>query len=348
MTNTWKIVACLRISAARDFEEAKEKEYNGQWHGNFIYSLIEVLSSPNAKNLSAARIFDKVVVQMKSHKASHEPVMVGSVARRQKTLFGEPVDPDKRPEVNVASVDASGKIILQGGRALGFHENCEFIRKGNGPEVRIRISEEPDYIKSVAEIVGKDPAEAKRIAATIKPNDTFVLDKWAIVGKPDLIVWMPPAKFTAAQLKNISREIEKLGQSKGVKLVSNPTAELATHYLFHDGTNWILKTPGNEAITVGETLTTEAVLAALKSGGGEVKLFVSLPPSSELATKMKSSLGTGTSNSAVGWAKTQADADYLLIGRARTDAATTTLEYAWLLPKPRLELPKQEIPTTLC
>ena len=323
----------LAISAARDFEEAKEKEYNGQWHGNFIYSLIEVLRAPNAKNLSAARIFDKLVVQMKSHKASHEPVIVGSVARRQKTLFGEPVDPDKRPEVNVASIDSSGKIILQGGRALGFHENCEFVRKSTGPEVRIRISEEPDYIKSVAEIVARDPAEAKRIAATIKPNDTFILDKWAIVGKPDLTVWMPPAKFTATQLTNIAREIEKLGQSKGVKLVSNPTSELATHYLFHDGTNWILKTPGNESITVGEALTTEAILTALKSGDGEVKLFVSLPPSSELATKIKSGLGPGTGNSAVGWAKTQADADYLLIGRARTDSATTTLEYAWLLPE---------------
>ena len=322
----------LVISAARDFEEAKEKEYNGQWHGNFTYSLIEVLRAPNARNLSAARIFDRLVVQMKSHKASHEPVIVGSVARRQKTLFGEPVDPDKRPEVNVESIDSTGKITLQGGLALGFHQDCEFIRKGeSSKEVRIRITEEPDYVKSMAEIVARDPLEAKRIAATIKPNDTFILDKWAVVGEPDLRVWMPPAKFTATQLKTIAAEILKLGQSPGVKLVSDPTAELATHYLFHNGTNWILKLPGNETVTVGEALTTQAVLDALKSSRAEAKLFLSLPPSSELATKIK--LGSGTNNSAVGWAKTQTDADYLLIGRAHAEGATTALEYAWLLPE---------------
>lgn len=322
----------LVLSAARDFEEAKEKEYNGQWHGNFTYSLIEVLRGPNARNLSAARIFDKLVVQMKSHKASHEPVIVGSVARRQRTLFGEPVDPGKHPEVNVQSIDSTGKITLQGGRALGFHQNCEFIRKTEGgKEIRIRITEEPDFVKSIAEIVARDAIEARRIAASIKPNDTFMLDKWAVVGEPDLTVWMPPAKFTTMQLKTIAGEIEKLGQVPGVKLVSDPTAELATHYLFFDGATWVLKLPGNETVAVGEPLTTQAVLKALKSGGGEGKLFVSLPPPMELATKIK--LGTGTSNSAVGWAKTQADADYLLIGRARAEGATTALEYAWLLPE---------------
>ena len=322
----------LVLSAARDFEEAKEKEYNGQWHGNFTYSLIEVLRAPNARNLSAARIFDKLVVQMKTHKASHEPVMVGSVARRLKTLFGEPVDPDKRPEVNVESIDNTGKITLQGGRALGFHQGCEFIRKGEGgKEVRIRISEEPDFVRSIAEIVARDPVEAKRIAASIKPNDTFILDKWTEAGEPDLTVWMPAAKFTTTQLKTIAGEVEKLGQSPGVKLVSDPTAELATHFLFYDGTNWILKFPGSETVIVGESLTTQAVLNVLKSGDQETKLFASLPPSTEFATRIK--LGSGTNNSAVGWAKAKADADYLLIGRARASGATTALEYAWLLPE---------------
>ena len=318
----------LVISAARDFEEAKEKEYNGQWHGNFTYSLIEVLRTPNARNLSAARVFDKLVVQMKSHKASHEPVMVGSVARRQKTLFGEPVDPEKRPEVNVESVDSAGKIILQGGRALGFHKDAEFVAKG-GREIRIRITEEPDYVRSVAEVVAAEVAQAKTITASIKPNDTFVLDKWAIVGTPDLSVWIPPSKFSAAQLVTLAKEIQKLNQSASVKLVSDPTAEVATHYLSYDGTNWILKLPGNDRLTI-PTLTSQSILNALKSSEG-TKLFVSLPPSTELATKIR--LGSGTNNSAVGLAKTATDADYLLVGRARTDGATPILEYAWLLPE---------------
>jgi Caspase domain len=321
----------LVISAARDFEEAKEKEYNGQWHGNFTYSLIEVLRTPNAKNLSAARVFDKLVVQMKSHKASHEPVMVGSVARRQKTLFGEPVDPERRPEVNVESIDSTGKIILQGGRALGFHQNAEFVRKGaGGREIRIRITEEPDYVKSIAEVVAADPSQAKTIASAIKPNDTFVLDKWAMIGEPDLSVWIAPSKFSAAQLVTLAKEIQKLNESASVKVVSDPTADVATHYLSYDGTNWILKLPGNDRVPLGPTITSQSILSALKSTEG-LKLFISLPPSTELAAKIK--LGTGTNNTAVGLAKAATDADYLLVGRARTDGATTILEYAWLLPE---------------
>ena len=320
----------LALSAARDFEEAKEKEYNGQWHGNFTYSLIEVLQSPNARNLSAAQLFDKLVVQMKSHKASHEPVMVGSLERRQKTLFGEPVDPEKRPEVNVENVDATGKITLQGGLALGFHQNCEFVRKVGGREIRIRITEEPDYVHSAAEVVASDAAEAKKISQTIKANDTFTLDKWATVGGPNLNVWMPNTKFTQVQLKALDEEIQKLGKAPGVVLISDPTVQLATHYCFFDGENWILKLPGSESLTVGPTLTATAVLNLLKSGG-ETRLFVSLPPSTEMAGKIK--LGPNTQNSAVGWTKSSKDADYLLVGRVNSNLGTRTLEYAWLLPE---------------
>ena len=317
----------LALSAARDFEEAKEKEYNGQWHGNFTYSLIEVLKQPNARNLSAAQVFDKLVVQMKSHKASHEPVMVGSLERRQKTLFGEPVDPNKRPEVNVESVDATGKIVLQGGLALGFHQNCEFVKKVGGREVRIRITEEPDYVHSVAEVLASDPAEAKSIAQSLKPNDTFILDKWAMVGGPNLNVWMPNSKFSEVQLKAIADEVQKLGKAPGITLIADPTVELATHYVFYDGSNWALKLPNGETVTIGPSLTSQAVESTLKKGDSPVKLFVSLPPSTELAEKIK--LGSNTTNSAVGWAKTSGDADYLLVGRVQNQ----TLEYAWLLPE---------------
>jgi hypothetical protein len=58
-----------------------------------------------------------------------------------------------------------------------------------------------------------------------------------------------------------------------------------------------------------------------------VKLFYSLPPSTELATQIK--LGDGTDNSAIGVAKNPSEAHYWLVGRARLDS---TLEYCWLLP----------------
>ena len=321
----------LALSAARDFEEAKEKEYNGQWHGNFTYSLIEVLKSPNARNLSAAQLFDRLVVQMKSHKASHEPVMVGSLERRQKTLFGERVDPERRPEVNVETVDAAGKIILQGGLALGFHENCEFIRKVAGREIRIRITEEPDYVHSTAEVVATDPVEAKKIAQSIKANDTFTLDKWAMVGGPNLSVWMPTAKLSEAELKSLDEEIQKLSKAPGVVLISDPTVQLATHYCFYDGVNWILKLPNNDSTTVGPKLTSSEILRVMKTSGSEVRLFVSLPVSTEMASRIK--FGPNTQNSAVGWAKSAADADYLLVGRVNSAAGARSLEYAWLLPE---------------
>jgi hypothetical protein len=322
----------LVVSAAREDQLAEEDILTNR--GKFTSALVEVLKSSNADNLSAARIFDRLVVQMKTHTTSQEPVMVGSAVRRRATLFGEPVDPLKRPEVNVIGVGQNGQITLQGGLAMGFNEGCEFLKKDNEGKittVRIRISQKPDYVKSHAEVVGDNAAGKLRIAKTIKANDVFVLDKWAAPDEPNLVVWIPPAKLKTPQLLAAAQEIEKLGESGRVQLVADPTAEVATHFLFHDGVNWLLKQPDNQTIVVGPNLTVQAVLDQLASSDGKVKLFYSLPPSTELAAQIK--LGAGTNNSVIGLAKTPTEAHYWLIGRAHSEAAGAALEYAWLLPE---------------
>ncbi|MCU1266177.1 MAG: putative Peptidase caspase catalytic subunit p20 [Acidobacteria bacterium] len=323
----------LVITAARDDQEARENDYGELAipRGNFTYSLVEVLQSPNAGNLSAARIFDRLVVQMKSHNVSHEPVVVGSAARRGLSLFGESVDPLKRPEVNVVSVDYSkGIVALQGGLAMGLNEGCEFIKRSDEGKIttlRIRISQKPDYVKSIAEVVAEGTTAKMRIAKTIKVNDVFVLDKWAAPDEPNLVVWIPPAKLSTAQLLAAVQEIERLSQSDRVQIVADPTTELVTHFLFHDGANWLLKLPDNQIVTIGAVLTARAVLDKLPDSGAKAKLFYSLPPSGELAGQIK--LGDGTNNSVIALAKSPGEAHYWLVGRALSDS---TLEYCWLLP----------------
>ena len=330
----------LVISAARDDQEAKERSYDEVWRGNFTYSLKQVLQSPAVRDLSAARVFERLVVGMKSNGASHEPVIWGSATRRNQTLLGEKVDPAKRPEVIVESVDRDGKITLQGGRAVGLNKNCEFVKKGDEAKsnaVRIRITEDPDYVKSVAEVIAKDAAAAQEIAETIKPNDTFVLEKWASGGEPNLVVWIPPAQLTEAQLNVAAQEITKLSQGGRVQLVADPTANVATYFLSHDGTNWLLKLPDDEVTTIGTTLTAKAVLDKLPPGG-KVDLFYSLPPSKDFGAQIK--LGDGTDNSAVGVSKIPRNAHYWLVGRAREDAGRTVIEYAWLRPEATADVAK--------
>jgi hypothetical protein len=263
---------------------------------------------------------------MKVHNASHDPIIVGSAVRRQQTLFGEPVDPLKQPEVNVERVDEEGNIFLQGGLALGFHKGTELVKKTE-TSVRIRSVEEPDFVRSRAEIVMEG---TKRIVAPVRANDTFLLDKLSVARAPDLTIWMPRPKLNLVQLGSAAAEIEKLRQSERVQLVSDPTSTLATYFLSHDGENWILKLPDSQLITLGPTLSAAAVLDTLRKTNEKVTLFASLPPAAELAGQIR--LGQGTANNAVGWASNKHEADYWLIGRQHTDSNGPVLEYAWLSP----------------
>jgi|GEM_PF-526025 len=320
----------LMISAAREFERAREHSYEGKTLGNFTYALLQVLQSPNARNLSSARLFNRLIIEMKRQRVSHEPVIVGSTTRRRQTLTGELASQSKVPDVNVLSVESDGTIYLQGGRAQGLQKGCEFIKKTeSGQSVRIRIRENPDLVKSLAEVVENDSGEKTRIAATIKPNDVFTLDRWTVSGGPDLTVWAPPAKLSLPQLKLAASEIEKLGSyGPRVQLILDPIAILPTHFLFYNGVSWMLKVVDGQTLDIGPILRADSVLSKLNRTNDQVKIFASLPPAVEMENQLK--LGADTRNNAVEWTKNPQAADYWLVGRYDFNKGDANLEYAWL------------------
>jgi hypothetical protein len=94
-----------------------------------------------------------------------------------------------------------------------------------------------------------------------------------------------------------------------------------------DGSEWKLDAtdPKGTTTALGKDPSPEQVLKALPANP-KPKLFVLIPPATEVVEKIQ--LGEGTANDAVSVQPTPTGAHYLLVGRAGDEA----VEYAWIRP----------------
>lgn len=312
----------LVLSASQDFEAAKEKEFEGEWHGAFSYELLQVLGSGRAHVASAEEVFQEIRVRMKGRGERQEPVIAGTPERRlRKTLFGEEARPlADRSRVRVTEVTAEGSVGLGAGQADGVNVGSEFAQVTDGtdaPPVRIRVVEVLDLSASRAIVLN---AAGHRI----KSGDVFEQDRWAAPAEARLTIWMPPATLSAADIKTTVRDLSPLRASERVEWVADPTVDAATHLIYFDESGWKLKSP-TALHDLGTRPTAKAALEKL-TGDAPVKLFLYLPPPRELRELI--SIGSPQKN-AVAVAQFPGTAMYQLVGRVREK---DSLEYAWTLP----------------
>ena len=313
----------LIFSSALDTEVAAEaRDEYGVSHGAFTLALLQTLKTlpPNAP---AKTIFLSARSLMRSTGLAQDPVLAGTPARQNAPPFGGPAaGVDGKITVTALGVDEDDNVILEGGLALGLAPKCDLVPAGaktRGREAtHLRILSVDSLTRSKAQVVGAKPTD-------VKPGQQFVLDRWVASSGIRLKVWMPPSQLSDAELRAAALEFLKLGDR--VQWVNDPTVESPTHILSWNGTEWTLTSSGASQ-GLGRTPSQQQVEQTLGSAK-PVKLFLSLPPSAELAAALKTAMAE--ENQAVEIALQPQDATYLLMGHLSADAEPK-LEYAWVLP----------------
>jgi len=315
----------LVMAASLDNESAEEHLYDGVYRGDFSKALFDILRESDANKISAQQIFLNISARL-SHdtRAQHPTLGRTREERRNLTLFGDqPSDDTGQTPVTVIVDDPTQTIVIQNGADIGLTRGSEFKRK-DGPPLRIRISEEVTELSSAfAEVI--PPGKL----SDTKTGEFFQQDKWASGGKPNLTVWLPPAKLSAAEIRSVAIELSQLRSSDKVQWIDDPTQKAATHVVSFEEAGWQLAKSDGTSVNLGAQPTVAAVLKMLSITEGKPRVFVHLPPSKELGNRIK--LGEGTAKSAIAVTRARDEALYLLVGRLGINV-TPTVEYAWVLP----------------
>jgi hypothetical protein len=323
----------LVLSAAQEDEGAKEREYeNGVHHGDFTWALIRTLRDASA-SLSAEQIFQRVKALMKYEGRTQEPVLAGTEARRRKPLFGVGDADATGVQVAVTSISATGSITLQGGRDIGLSEGCELEKtnaKADEPTVRLLVTRVTALSQSEARII-------KGAAAAIQVSDLFEVKLWTVASAANLKVYLPPATLPKSEVIRLSVELSALRKSARVEWVSDPTEATPTHVVYFEAPVWKLMTAGGGVENLGANPTAKMIFDKLPATG-KARVFVNLPPSIEMAAKVR--LGEGKRYNSIAVTPSREQATYLLMGRVQDDH----IQYAWVLPG-RTEKSAQETAT---
>lgn len=314
----------LVLSAAQDYQEAKERMRGGIWRGNLAYALVNVLKSPAVSiNESAERIYQRIVAFMKGEGVGEQPVISGEARRLKKPLFGWIANAAESLPA-VAVIKKEGNIItLQGGLALGLNVDSELKKVGDEKEKPVRLK--------VTKLEGLDSCEAMVIGGnttSISKDDLFVLDRWVNRGRTNLTIWMPQA-LDAKELQKQAQEIAKLKSSPKLLWIDDPTetsttTKLLPSCLIYFDNGWKMTLDG-QTRELGATLSAATINTELNSYN-KIRFFVNIPPPVELRQGLQ--IGKGTRREAIAVSKDKEEAQYFLVGRWNADK----FEYAWVRP----------------
>ncbi|MGO8759791.1 MAG: caspase family protein [Terracidiphilus sp.] len=293
----------LVFSAAQQDQTAKEMPpaagAASEPHGAFTAALLEALEALPA-DTPASVVYERVKAVLEgSNVPDQEPDLDASAARREQPLFGGAAEKSARILAASLGTGDDGTVALDIGRASGVGVGSEFtasVPDSAGQKVQLRIARLDGLARSAAEVVG--PAGAKA-----DPGEIFELTKWIPADNPPLRVWLWPSNLSEDEILVAAAQV----RAAGAALVADPAEEQWTHVLSWDGARWTLQQAGSATpVSLGDRLTADAIRQHLPAGA---KLWVNLPPSRELAAKIKPD-----SESAVQPADNLAAAQYALTG----------------------------------
>ncbi len=306
----------LILSAAQDYQLAYEAtDARGQPHGSFSLALQRALIAGPGQ--SAASIYKRVRGLMQAEGLRQDPVLAGPVERFSQPLFG--LDGGEHSgETTVAVLRVKSKEIeLEGGAAIGLHEDCELVKVGE-ESVRVRIS-------SLSGLNGAKAQIVKGRSSDIQKGDLFKLDKWTAPDEAHLRVFIPDS-MTFAEITATAGAMKSLKSQSGILWVDKPTEHKPTHEMHWDGRNWQLDTPGGKTVKLGKSPRPDEVADAIrKSSSGSARFFLNLPPAPALRDTLLANLDA---RSTIRVANKRSDAHYILMGRSFEGLP----EYAWVLP----------------
>ena len=322
----------LVLSAAQDYETAAEiPRDNGDTlpHGLFTSALLSVLRSA-APGEPATRIYQQVKAMMQSSGQKQEPVLAGR-QRMQQPLLGGGAGGAALGVTTVAVLrpNGPGRVDLQSGLAVGLRVGAELVpfgHRGDSAAVRLRVTEVRGLSQSVAMVIRGSPDSIR-----YRPPELFEIDKWAPGPAAGLRVWMPAAGLDQSALAQLTTAFAELRTAGNIEWVEDPTDvppdSIPLAVLQRGGGGWTLEIAGRVVTTLPQPLTARAIRSGLRQRPGKVRLFVLLPPSTQLATHLE--LGRGSRNDLVEVVTDRRAADYLLVGRLRGGGH---VEYAWVRP----------------
>ena len=326
----------LVLSAAQDYEKAVETPRdNGDQapHGLFTSALLAVLRSA-VPGEPATRTYQQIKALMQSSGQRQEPVLAGKGREHQPLFGGGPGTALGVTTVAVLRPNGPGRVDLQGGLAVGLREGAELVPFGHRKDttaVRLKVTEVHGLSQSIAAVIRGSPDSIR-----FRPPELFEIDKWAPGPAAGLRAWIPAARLDAAALAQLTAALAELRTATTVELVQDPTDVPADTIPLavlqrRDGA-WVLEVAGRAVTPLPQPLSAQAIESSLRQVRGRVRLFVLLPPSTQLAGHLQ--LGRGSRNDLVEVVTDRGAADYLLVGRLRDGH----LEYAWVRPNASSEM----------
>jgi hypothetical protein len=293
-----------------------------QEFGRFSLALVATLKTcPVA--MPAGQILQQIRARMQSEGSVQEPGSAGT-GRLNLPLFGQGTSElSGKTTVAVARVWADDNVVLDAGSAAGLVPGCILRRQTTADAknaARLKISQVEGLGRSQAVVIQKDKLE-------IKNADLFEVERWGPRAHTRLPIFLPPP----LEKKTLSRLLDALNplrSSPKLHWVEDPTQDETTHLLTYGPSSWKLRAlmgPGNSAIDVGSDPKAAAILRQLESSTKRLpRLFISWPPSAELAAEFAKLQETNTIDLVAEMAKAQ----YVLMGRAAGPALT----YAFVQP----------------
>jgi hypothetical protein len=304
----------LVFSAAQQDQTAKEMPVTDNTtdpHGAFTAALLEALQALPA-DTPASIVYERVKAVLEgSDVPNQDPDLDATAARREQPLFGGAAEKSNKIRAAALGTGDDGSISLDIGRVSGLGVGSEFASltpNSGGQMVQLRITSLVGIARSSAEVVS--PAGAKVAAGEI-----FELTKWIPEQSAPLSIWLWPSTLSEDEILAAASQ----AKASGASLVTDPAEEQWTYVINWDGSHWMMQQAGAATgVSLGAPLTADAIKQHLPAGA---KLWVNLPPSRELAAKLK----PGDSQSAVQLADNLAAAQYALTGVLTADGPA----YAW-------------------
>ncbi|MGA2569236.1 MAG: caspase family protein [Terracidiphilus sp.] len=304
----------LVFSAAQQDQTAKEMPPTAgapaEPHGAFTAALLQALRALPA-DTPASLVYERVKAVLEgSNVPDQEPDLDAAAARREQPLFGRTAAKSDKILAASLGTEDDGSVSLDIGRASGLGVGSEFtasVPGSTGQKALLRITSLDGLARSSAEVVS--PAGAK-----VDPGEIFELTKWIPADNPPLRVWLWPSSPSGDEILAAAAQV----RISGAALVADPAEEQWTHVLSWDGAHWTLQQAGSVTpVSLGDKLTADVLRQHLPAGA---KLWVNLPPSRELAAKLRPD-----GASAVQPAENLTEAHYALVGNLTADGPA----YAW-------------------
>ena len=289
------------MSASQDNEFAQEQkdEFNLP-HGAFTIGLIKALEQQSV-NASALNLFTSIRAILKSNGKRQEPVLGGNATRQLQTLFGieKGTLPDKS-RIAIAGFE-NGKVILQGGFALGLYKENELVKfNGTDTLVKLRIDSVVSVNRSLASII-------KGNVKDLKAGEFVEVTNWVSSAAPLLKLYIPSGKMNFSDVTKLAAVNKELKKSVKIKWINE--LEKADPYtsLFYDGEKFRLNIDGKDA-TAPASLTANSILQLCKQ---DSSFYFELPSAINLTNAINERLKL---NKSIQIVNSPADANYILYG----------------------------------